>query len=372
MRTLALLIPILLAASCRGPSEGMLASFIDLSSEYAQEGSRGDQNRVISVPGLLPPPAVGLAYHFHGKRGPTSMIGISPVRDSFYITTTIRSQASKKELQEAQRAFIEMRTKALSAIQARLDLARLRLQKNPGALAPAQKQAKTKNQASDRLRLQKNLSVLAQAQKEAEAKIQAFDRAYDKVLSKINGSGILIYRWSSKKSGSGALQLGGSLLGLGKNKNRTTSGFAFLAGLRTSTLYVGSDIKNQWPDIKSPSARRDLRLVTHLRQSKDILYMSDSQLASSLALRLSASYKQLAGDPEALQALDRIDIDSILIKVENVSNAGWIGPVERQILPAPWNGDFSENLFTILQDCDSWNTFYFVDTKLSDLQSRFR
>ncbi len=336
-------------SGCSSSSEGMLASFIDLSSELAQEGSvHGRQNRVISVPGLLPPPAVGFLYRFHGKRGPTSMIGLSPCKDSFYITTTIRSRASQKDLQEAQRSFVDMRTKALAAIQAQLDLARLH-HKN----------------AVDKL-------AYAKVEREAKVRVRSFDLAYNNTLKKINGSGILIYRWTSKKAGQGAAQLGGRLFGLGKEKSRTTSGFAFLAGLRTSTLYVGSDIRGQWSGLNRGEHPRDLRLVTHLRQSRDILYMSDSELASALSLRLKASYKELSSGAAALRDLDKIEINAILMKVENVSNAGWIGPVERQMLPAPWNGNVTENLFTIMQDCDSWNTFYFVDVQLDDLQKQFQ
>lgn len=326
----------------------MLASFVDLSSELAQEGGgHARQNRVISVPGLLPPPAVGFLYRFNGKRGPTSMIGLSPCPDSFYITTTIRSKASQKDLQAAQRSFVEMRTKALAAIQAQLDLARLhhKTPMDPGAYAIAEKEAK------DRVR--------------------SFDLAYNQTLRLINGSGILIYRWTSKRDAGGGAQLGARLFGLGKEKSRTTSGFAFLAGLRTSTLYVGSDIRGKWNWLHGGDRPRDLRLVTHLRQSRDILYMSDSELASALSLRLKASYNELSKGA-ALRDLDKIEINAILMKVENVSNAGWIGPVERQMLPAPWNGNITENLVTIMQDCESWNTFYFVDVQLGDLQKLFK
>jgi hypothetical protein len=340
------LLPFLLG--CSSSSEGMIASFVDLSSELAQEGSAHvQQNRVISVPGLLPPPAVGFLYRFRGKRGPTSMIGLSPCKDSFYITTTIRSTASQRELQEAQRSFVEMRTKALMAIQAQLDLARLhhKTPMDPGAYA--------------------------QAEQEAKARVQGFDRAYDNTLKKINSSGILIYRWTSKKTGGGSGRLGAALLGLGKERSRTSSGFAFLAGLRTSTLYVGSDLRGQWSWLDPKKNPRDLRLITHLRQSRDILYMSDSELASALSIRLRASLKDLSTN-SAIRALDKIEINAILMKVENVSNAGWIGPVERQMLPAPWNGNVTENLVTVIQDCESWNTFYFVDVQLQALQEQFQ
>lgn len=190
------------------------------------------------------------------------------------------------------------------------------------------------------------------------------DAKHQEVVKSINKNGILIYRWNSSTKRNGSLKLG-EILGVSGSKNETYGGFALVSGLRTATLFAGKDLIEAWNELNAESNYSNrFELTTHVMQAKHIIYITEYDLMGMINAKLKASYAQLANLSETIKDLDRIEINAALSKVSNLSNMGVLGKSVRTTRDVDWTKPAGISNLSAL---DGWQTFYSVESDLTDL-----
>lgn len=342
---------IFILGGCASKS-GLITSLEDLTTESIKEGSfKIPQYRVLSIPGLLPFPEPGSLQFFKPQRRPASAIGLSNSSDSYVIQSIIESECDEDCLSKIRDNLLLVRGKAEALVEARIKLTKL-------ASTPP-----SEGSAASIIDTYKN--NLTEADSNYSKIRQELDSEHQKTLGSINKNGILIYRWNSNSNKNGSLGLG-DIFGASGNKNETYSGFALVSGLRTASLYVGRDIVEFWKnrlDIQSYYSNR-FELTTYVMQAKHIIYIAEYDLQSMVSAKLKASYAQLSNLSETIKGLDRIEIDAALSKVSNLSNMGIVGNIKRTTRIVDWKKPLG---ILDLKDLDGWQTFYSVESDLTDL-----
>lgn len=337
----------LLAATLSGCSStgGIITSLEDLSTESVKEGIiKIPQYRVASIPGWLPFADVGGLYFYKPSRKPASVIGLSP-GNSFKLVSEIPSTCDIKCLADIRDQITSLGTLAQTLVQTRVDLSSL-LMRQAGKASDA-----ALNKAVD------------DANTEYKKAQKSFNTVYENVVKAIQTSGVLIYRWTTDSSQSGSFGAGG-LLGATAQENQKQNGFALVSGIRTTTLFVGSDLLGKWESLDKDSFFSNrFEMTTHTMQAKNIMYGNISDVSLYAQAKIEASYQQLANPDETLKALTKIEIGMALSRVSNLSNIGVMGDMTRTISPIAWG---EEDLKKRLGD-DRWLTFYSVESDFTDL-----
>lgn len=329
---------------------GLITSLEDLTTETSKEGFiKVPQYREISISGLLPFPEPGSLHFFKPRRKPSSSIGISHSDKSYVIQSVIDSECDLPCLIPIRDKLLLLRGSAERLVEERIKLTKLIATPPPASDATAIGTYKTE---------------IAKEQSNYTTKRNELDQNYKETLEAIKANGILIYRWNSNSKRSGSLGLG-DILGVSGNKSESYSGFALASGLRTATLYVGKDIIEAWErlDTKSNFSNR-FELTTHVMQAQHIIYITEYDLQGMVEAKLKASYAQLADLPETIKSLEQIEINAALSKVANLSNMGIIGKSKITTRDVDWTKPAG---ITKIQDLDGWQTFYAVESDLTDL-----
>ena len=349
---------ILCAASLSGcaSNAGIVSSLEDLSTESVREGVvEVPQYRVASIPGWLPFADVGSLHFYKPSRKPASIIGLSPGK-SFKLISEIRSDCKEDCLYAIRDDIAALGTLAQTLVRSRVDLSELLARQSD---AGGTGDSKAVEQA-----------------KEAYAKAQLdFDGAYEKVSKSISHNGLLIYRWTTDSSQSGSIGLD-KLFDTTAKENSRHSGFALVSGVRTTTLFIGEDLKDAWGQLNKCSRFADrFGLTTYTMQAKHIVYGNLLDLSQYATAKIEASYDQLAHPAETLKALTTIEIGMALSRVSNLSNLGVMGNVVRRTAPVDWDDESLRNrLSEPNQLCEpnrpcepGWLTFYSVESDFKDL-----
>ncbi|GAB4262424.1 MAG: hypothetical protein Kow0092_12710 [Deferrisomatales bacterium] len=333
---------------CAG-RQGLVTSLEDLTTEYRKEGwVKVPQYRIVSVPGLLPFSEVGALYFYKPRRQPATAIGLSPGR-SFILVTEVESTCDAPCLLQVRDKLVELRNRAMDVIEARIQLTGRRFRAAVGPEAPGEARPEGPEAAAEEAAYRKAR--------------QEFDRLHGEVARALQRNGLMLYRWSTSTRVAGGIRLGDLAGGAGKRSARY-NGFALVSGLRTATLFVGEDLGRAWPALNKRSRYRNrFELTTHVMQARHVLYMSEYDLEALVGARIVASYQQMAQIPETLKQLDRIEIETTLAKLSNLSNMGMVGEATRYALPADWSQEAVRGRLAL----DGWQTFYSVDSDLGDL-----
>lgn len=329
---------------------GLITSLEDLTTESSKEGwSKVPQYRVVSVPGILPFADVGSLQFYKPKRKPSSAIGLSN-GNSYIMQSVINSECDEGCLTTIRDNLLLLRAKAESVVEARINLTSV------SALVPPEG-------ANNATIAAYNQSVSTAKTAYSTAKTE-LDAKHQEVVKSINKNGILIYRWSSSTSNKGSLGLG-DILGVSGSKNESYNGFALVSGLRTATMFVGKDLVSAWSNLNTDSNYSNrFELTTHVMQAKHIIYVTEYDLLGMIDAKLKASYDQLANLTETIKTLDKIEINAALSKVSNLSNMGVLGKSVRTTRDVDWSKPAG---ILNLSDLNGWQTFYSVESDLTDL-----
>lgn len=351
---------------------GLVTSLEDLTTESSKEGwVKVPQYRVLSVPGILPFADAGSLQFYKPKRKPSSAVGLSN-GNSYIMQSVIKPECCVACLIKIRDGLLDLRAKAEAFVEAKINLTKIAASPAPDesaktkiALPPPNGPETVKGALplSSGAETTKADSYAAAKGKFDKAR-EALDTTHQNVVKSINLNGILIYRWDSTSERKGSLGLG-DIFGTSGSKNESYSGFALVSGLRTATLFVGSDIVKAWKDLNTKSIYSNrFEVTTHVMQAKYILYISEYDLQGVINAKLKASYAQLSNLPEAIKDLDRIEIEAALSKVANLSNMGVIGKSVRTKRDVDWTKPAGISDFSSL---DGWQTFFSVETDLTDL-----
>jgi len=370
----------ILFTGCSSDSPHLITSIDGLTSEIAQSGTLDiNQNRIVSIAGALPHAAPGTVHRLKDDRPTSTAYGLSTDK-TFIVRKKIHPPADPEARIAAVRtAILDARAAAAEVAVTRLELTRL------DALATSKDQS---------LRADAAAHVDA-----ARASYTAARRSLDARVASANAlitdSGLLVFRWATNEERSGSA--GTSLFSGEASKARASSGYAIVAGMRESTLYVGPDITsldlhleddfhwgyallwNWLPWIFSSGPDEHVRITTRCVQVQYVAYLQEVDLAEFVTARLSATVEQLKGLDATLAELDRIEVELAFAKAASLSNEGLLGnpewtTVDLPLADAPGAsgaGSWVAATRKEIDQQDGWLTILAVDTDLQALKDLF-
>jgi len=360
-------------------STSMVTSLDDLTAAVDQQGFLSlQQQRVLSLSGLVPSGNVGTMYRYRGKRSPFTAIGISGLaptepgvgesacsggRASYMVQRQVDWHGELTELLELRGKLVDVRFKAA-------ELIRTRLERSAAAGAKDVDSARV-NQLSTSV---KSLQG-------------TFETAWKEVVEAVKKPGLMIIRTDQTRSDSLAGKLG-SILGFGADRDQEVGGFAILAGLRTTFLFVGDDLDSEyWPkplsedwnlvgtrfpfvlDVSPPFVGQwnyeDIQVVTSKFEAQHVLYVRDQLTESELQANLKASIEQLKNPKTTLDDVDEVAIEAVLRSVESLGNVGVLGEATETVDVFGRRGAGTDSAASSLK----WQTVYQVLTDYDDLRS---
>ena len=357
-------------ASCASTS--LVNSIDDLTAQVDQQGFLSlQQQRILSLSGLMPMGNPGTIYRYKGSRSPFTSIGIGG-EESYYVQRTIESKASQDELLELRNDLVDVRVAASDIIRIRLERLQARAQDPP-----------------DKSRI----STLDSSLDVAEEK---FDKAWKAVVEDVKHPGMFILRTDRTTSTDLATRIG-SILGLNSKGESSTGGFAVVSGLRTSFLFLGNDLKD-WPQqpkqdwnligtsfpfilgtrypfqdallpfpILGQCNYEDLHIVTSKLEAQHVLYLRDAASERRVQANFEASVEQLRNLEKTIREIDGIAIDAVLARVESLGNVGITGTAEEKRIPL--YDDVTKFEFIPASTPEKWQTIYQVLSDYDDIRT---
>src|SRR6187549_2942278 len=126
--------------ACGTTPKGLLTSLEDITAEVHRQGFIDvNQNRIMSLAGLLAPPHPGRLYRYKDSRAPSTAIGITTTEPSHYIVSTAPIPAGADvlaNLATMRGKMLAVRQRAAVTIAARLALAHARRAAENDAASP--------------------------------------------------------------------------------------------------------------------------------------------------------------------------------------------------------------------------------------------
>lgn len=389
---------------CACSSTGIITSLDDLTAHTDQDGIVDvEQQRILSLSGLIPRAPLGALYRYDGDRSPFTAIRMSTTPQAkgtdatatYLHRVTIENDLSLDELVTIRDELMKVRRIAAELIRYRV--------RRAGLDADDDERDELDDDIDD-------------AQ-------QRFDDAQASVTTKLKKPGLMVVRAETSHSGSLGARLG-AVLGLSQDTSETKAGFALLAGLRTTYLVVGSDLadhfdhvshdwaligKNfpfllgvQWRDVswlpfKFPLVtigqftRNHFYIVTSRLEAEHVLYAQDSLVERKIQADLQATLDELSN--AELLAAEQLEIDVVLSAVESLGSVGILGNAEQEIIPFRFADLLDRERFEAMLNAKTsaeyeaankeankkgetrvgvwptWNTVYAVMTEVDDLDS---
>ncbi len=382
--SLLVLLAFLTVGGCSSTGSGLITSFDDLTSESERQGTTDiNQNRIISISGSLPHTMPGTIYRYKKSRAASTAFGIS-TGNSYVLSKTIEAPSDAKEL------LSSIRDSILEARLAAAKLAALRLQQ-----IQLESGLESDDDDSDRAILKSQANLLAPQVTKARDDLSTRVNIANKL---INESGLLVFRWSTQERSDVSLQ---TLFGLRSRRESASSGYAIVAGLRESTLFVGKDIGklfdstldlrerfhwdlglrwNWFPWFFYYGEDENLRITTKTIQVQHIAYFKDLDIATAVAASVDTTIEQLANHGKLVEQLQEIEIDLAFASSAILSN-------EARLAEAKWSQTNSAELLKevnepvkslALKDSEEfrqpgdWQTIFVVDTDLKALKNLFK
>lgn len=367
---------LLLSAGCQ--STGMVSSIDDLTAQVDQEGFLTlQQQRLVALSGLIPEGAPGSLYRFRGSRSPFTAIGVSHLpnpakplqRHSFYVTREIQSNATDAELVSLRDKLVDVRLAAAKLIRTRIERVGERTKKAP------------------------DTQRISQLTNDVETAQTDFDTKWKDVVAEVKHKGLMIVRTDRSSSVSLGAKIG-AILGLSSAKDEEVGGFAILADLRTSFLYLGNDLEEahwpkpygrewnligtrfpfvlglaKWPllPIELPILGQlhyeDMQVVTSKFEARRVLYLRDQLTESRIQADIKASVDQLRNLNDTLEEIEEVAIEGVLASVESLGNVGIVGEATQTVTllgPTPAPGvqvPVWQSMYEVLSDYDDLRTF---------------
>lgn len=319
------------------------SAFEDITQETRSTvGDFSTYRQLITLNGLMPMHVPGMLFYeptaswvpnwFPGwlqpRESPGLLVGISPKR-SMVVEAKYVAKDPDQAVAKAQRAYQGLRTKAVLAVAARLKVALL------DALSQEKDEERIRalgrhlNFTQDKPSAQDIAAMKKTAAEEAErlrGELYAAQAAFSADL----GPNIMVARWTKKEGFQGVAKIF-DLIGLGSGREYEESGVVILAGIKVLNTFLGEDlfcmVRNarhnpaQWEHMKRVS------ITVNMIQAQAVGYVSDVDVASTLALSLDISKEQLSGllkDGllEAAGAGAKIKAETLVSTAMGVSNVG--------------------------------------------------
>ncbi len=334
-----------------------------------------DQQRLLSISGMLPMNKVGELHNYSGSKTPASQsVGISSKSDQSYVHTTVFEYGGTyEEFRNIKIKIHEMQLLVGKYVEAKIS----EIQKLDTLVGLKKQQAKLKT-ASTALNAQvasaqndHDKAVLASAKASTE-----IDKAELDIARAISQKNIIVYRWGEEEKGIWAGVLGS--LFSGRNEfARRKQGYGLIAGLRISTMQVGSDIHKAWKWLddekrdgktgkkKGKDYRHKKRMITQVWEAQYIQSMSLFEEERLLKMKIKASYETLANLPRAVSELQEIELESMLQRARTLSNVSSIAKSSSDRKEINLSGDALSEVLS--KGSDKWKSFYVVMTNLKDL-----
>ncbi len=357
----AFILPLFLFApllGCTSSSHTLITSFKDLTSDVDREGRNVDQNRIFSISGSMPQAYPGQILRFSRKRGVETGFGLTNGQSYVQMKTISAPDNALEKMKVVRESILAAQEAGANYAQVRLKLLGLeavaenKSEPDGGPKDPSSGSIETVEDEGSNATEEKSgsnatkedglqdqvVSVLQRTQEsalEAKANLDAKIAAAAKV---INESGLVVVRWDVDRRSKGRLS---TLLNLDWNKEEAIGGYAILAGLRESTLFVGPDLasdggnlghKKQWnwgvmkfgivPWFGEYRYDPNVRITTHTMQTRNLMYLQDSKSADHTEFELSLTYDQLKDIPKTLKEAGTLEIEHALSRLKNLSNQG--------------------------------------------------
>ena len=258
------------------------SAFEDITQETrATVGDFSTYRQLITLNGLMPMHVPGMLFYepaagWFRNDSTGLLVGISPKR-SMVVEARYDATDPETAVAEAQQSYQSLRSKAVSAVAARLRVAMLdlNLSKNPPDADDIARKREEAIVESDRLR------------KELEAEQAAFSRL---------GHNIMVARWTKKEEFKGVAKLA-DLVGMGSGRQFEESGVLILAGIRVLNAYFGEDLFCMARHARGSAAQWDhmkrISIAVNMIQARAVGYVSDLDVGHTLALSLDVSKEQL-------------------------------------------------------------------------------
>ena len=400
-----------LLAGCAG--SGLLTSIDDLTAHVDRKGLLTlEQQRILSLSGLIPSAPPGSIYRYQNKRSPFTAIGLS-VHDEACLDSTCErppaQHATKSFVVEREipcsmslTELVQLRDQLLDAKRFGARLIRLRLERlvSQQNLQLAEKAVVT---TADRERLGPLGERMESLSQRIDVTQDEFEQALQVSQVGIASTGVMVVRAETKRSSSFSARLASLFTGAA-SKDEEQTGFAVLGGLRTMRLFVGQDllhdIKNvstdwyligrrfpyvlgvKWLDLGIPIplpypgqlGKKDFFLTTARLEAQYVLYAQDSLVEKSIRADVKLSRKALDQLGDVGEA-ERLELELVLNSVESLGSSAVLGDVTETISTLDtYRGRIHSALAgTTPEPSESgWTTVYAVLSEVDDLETLLR
>lgn len=156
----------------------------------------------------------------------------------------------------------------------------------------------------------------------AEAQLAAKELELAALVSQ---PGILIFRWTAENTSKASTTLAGIAGGSGQSK-KGVSGYAIVSGLRTATLYLGSDIHGLWTNVNNiGEIRRWPQVTTMVAQAKKIAYVTELNYEVLRELQADLDAERLSKIAADWKAMLKLSLRASMARVGQLSNTGFMG-----------------------------------------------
>ena len=331
---------------CQHRQQGIITTIDGISSEHSYEGlmMRPAQFRIVNLSGLMPVPEVGLLTFHSPDRGPSTAIGISRDREKSY---QLHQTVPFCDNDVDKLIIIRDKLNELNQIAGRLVDARYQR-----FIFRNRKMAEEEGGSSHAIAMGDEITCLQ----------RRFDDKYSELTTAISDSGIIIFRWTSRSSLDDSGRVGGLLKG-DRYREEKQSGYAIVAGLRQSTLFVGEDIREAFPHIRRSNTmdrwnNKYRILTTQILQAKHIVWLSDAGWESIANIEVKFDPKNTS---DLLNQIDQIEIARMQAQMQSLSNMAVISGMKREMKPVDWSAwDHAKNN-------QGWHTLLSVSARFSDI-----
>lgn len=317
------------------------SAFDDITQDTRSTiGDFSTYRQLITLNGLMPMHVPGMLFYeptsavpswaprFLQAESPALLVGISPKR-SMVVEARYDATDPEQAVAAAQKAYQGVRGMAVNAVAARLRQAMLDALSQAKDEEQARALARHLNFKGDKPTPAEIASHRQLAFGEAEAARKRLLEAQEQFSSSL-GHNIMVARWTKKEEFQGVAKVF-DLVGLGTGRQFEESGVLILAGIRVVSTFFGEDFAcmarhasqnpGQWDQIKRAG------VTVNMIQARAVGYVSDLDVANTLALSLDVSKEQLSqlikdGLLESAGLGSKVRAEALVASAMGVSNFG--------------------------------------------------
>ncbi len=315
---------LLMLAGC-GEDKKITKSFNDLLYESEKIDKHVlDHHGVLSIAGLLPIAETGTLYHYPAGQKPATAIGLSR-RKSFRLEGTVEldPDVTIAELCKIRDGLEEIGRLTENAIELLIKKAKTQYDydnSDPNSNKPEIKLSKGER---DKLKIDLELEKIQIAK--IDARLKKVIKDVEEIRRK---KGVMIVNWNVGSSGEGGIvaKLFAQVRG---KKSHEFGGFTVLGGIRISCLFLGSDFKDFYLNLKEEEQNlfKTVGVVTYTLQANNVIYGNQLKESRTLAGYLELN-KELIKDPKLIwKGPDSIKLDFYFQQISQLNNSGTLGSI---------------------------------------------